>query len=69
MSKTRQRALADQMGMSIKEMKMFMDTGTRMTSQAEKEMATGEAASQTSADAIDTLNGGMIKVKRTFEDI
>ena len=69
MSKTRQRALAEQLGMSIKEMKMFMDTGTRMTSQAEKEMATGEAASQTSADAVDTLNEGMTKVVRTTEEM
>jgi hypothetical protein len=37
MSKTKQRALADQLGMSIKEMKMFMDTGTRMTSQEDLE--------------------------------
>lgn len=69
MSKTRQRALAEQLGMSIKEMKMFMDTGTRMTSQAEKEMATGEAASQTSADAVDTLNEGMTKVLRTTDEM
>lgn len=69
MSKTRQRALADQLGMSVREMKMFMDTGTRMTSQAEKEIATQEAASQTSSDAIDTLNEGMVKVARTTEEI
>lgn len=69
MSKTKQRALAEQLGMSIKEMKMFMDTGTRMTSQEDLEMATGEAASQTSADAVKTLDEGMTKVVRTTEEM
>ena len=69
MSKTKQRALADQLGMSIKEMKMFMDTGTRMTSQEDLEEASGEAASKSSADALDSLDKGIFKVGKTTEEI
>ena len=69
MSKTKQRALADQLGMSIKEMKMFMDTGTRMTSQEDLEEASGEAASKSSADALDALDKGIFKVGKTTEEM
>ena len=69
MSKTRQRALAEQLGMGVKEMKMFMSTGMMVTDQADLEAASQEAATKTQADAMKALNDNMKVVARTTEDL
>ena len=69
MSKTRQRALADQLGMGVKEMKMFMNTGQVFTDQADLQAESQEAATKTQADALETLNNSMVKVARSTEEM
>lgn len=69
MSKTRQRALADQLGMGVKEMKMFMNTGQVFTDQADLQAESQEAATKTQADALETLNNSMVKVARSAEEM
>ena len=55
MSKTRQRALADQLGMSVREMKMFMATGQQFSDQSDLQAASQEGTTRTQADAMETL--------------
>ena len=69
MSKTRQRALADQLGMGVKEMKMFMSTGQMVTDQADLDAASQEASTKTQADAINALNDNMKVLARTTDEI
>jgi len=69
MSKTRQRALADQLGMGVREMKMFMATGQQFADQSDLQAASQEGATRTQAEAMETLNSSMIKATRSVEDM
>jgi hypothetical protein len=69
MSKTRQRALADQLGMGVQEMKMFMNTGQRMTDETEMQAATQEAATKTQADALKSLDENTVKIAKSTEEL
>jgi len=68
MSKTRQRALADQMGMTVKEMKQFLNTGMLVTDQTELQTATQEASTQTQVDAVKTLEEGLVITSKSLAD-
>jgi hypothetical protein len=68
MSKTRQRALADQLGMGVREMKMFMATGQQFADQSDLQAASGEGATRTQAEAMQTLNSSMVEVTKSSED-
>lgn len=67
MSKTRQRALAEQLGMGVKEMKMFMNTGQIVADQAELQAASQAGATLDHADAMETLNNSMIKTTKNLD--
>lgn len=67
MSKTRQRALADSLGMGVKEMKMFMQTGQQVTSMEDLRARSQEASTRNQTDAVEALNETMTKVASTFE--
>jgi len=69
MSKTRQRALADQLGMGVREMKMFMATGQQFADQSDLQAASQEGATRTQAEAMETLNSSMIIATRSLEDM
>jgi hypothetical protein len=69
MSKTRQRALAEQLGMDVKTMKMFMNTGQIFSDQNELEMAAQEASVKSHSDAMNILNESMVKVSRSSEEM
>lgn len=67
MSNVRQRALANQLNMSVQEMKMFMDTGINMTDQMTLTSESQEASMMNQADAMETLSESMIKVLKSVE--
>lgn len=69
MSKTRQRALANQMGLSVKEMKQFMNTGMQMTSLEELQAKSREASTRDQVDAMEALNSTMVKVTRSMSEV
>jgi len=69
MSKTRQRALADSLGMGIKEMKMFMSTGQQVSSMEDLRARSQEASTRSQADAMNALNETMVKVQRSSQEI
>lgn len=69
MSKTRQRALADTLGMGVKEMKMFMQTGQQVTSMEDLQARSQEAATRSQADAMEALNETMAKVARSSREV
>ena len=69
MSKTRQRALAEQLGMGVKEMKMFMNTGQVFADQSELQEASAEGAAKTQAETMEMLNNSMIAVTRSAQEM
>ncbi len=69
MSKTRQRALAEQLGLPVKEMKMFMQ-GTMDVAEASELMgATGEASTKTQTEALEMMNDNMKVLGRTTGEL
>lgn len=69
MSKTRQRALADQLfNGDVKAMRIFMQTGQQYTDQQDLAAAAAEGSSKTQIEALDRLREGIVAVTKTFED-
>jgi len=69
MSKTRQRALASQLGMSIAGMKMFLNSQMSYTEASELAAATGEAAGKTQADAQTEIEKGLLLAVRNSKEL
>jgi len=69
MSKTRQRALADQLGLGVKEMKQFMSGQIDASSAMELQSASAEGSAMDQADAMNALNDNMKVLARTTGEI